>query len=59
MAKQKSTFQVPIQTDILSGGNLAMPNGYGKMLVSSYLLRVALSYPVRLLALHKQLSKQD
>ena len=35
MAKQKATFQVPIQTDILSGGNVGMSFANGQITVNN------------------------
>ena len=34
MARQKSTFSVPLQTDILSGGNVGLSFGNGPLPVS-------------------------
>ena len=43
MARQKSTFSVPLQTDILSGGNVGLSFGNGPLPVGD--LSISIFFP--------------
>ena len=44
MAKQKASFQVPIQTDILSGGNVGMTFQNGNTIPVNYIFICKVEY---------------